>query len=45
VGGAVSVGDQIKLMEKAGFKDVECVGNTGISTSEFTVGALFTAVA
>lgn len=37
--------DQIALMEKAGFAGVECVGNTSIRTSDYTVGALFKAVA
>lgn len=36
--------DQRELMEKAGFVDVRFVGKTGVKTSEYTVGALFTAV-
>ncbi len=35
--------DQITLLEKAGFSRSECIGNTEIRTSEYTVGALFKA--
>ncbi len=38
------MGDQIKLIENAGFVDVECIGKTGIQTSEFTGGAHFVGV-
>jgi hypothetical protein len=31
-------------MQQAGFSDVEFSGKTGFSTSEFTVGALFSAI-
>jgi hypothetical protein len=37
------VRDQISLMEKAGFSEVEFVGLTGFRTSKYTVGALFRA--
>jgi hypothetical protein len=29
------------MMQEAGFKDVEFLGETGFVTSEYTVGALF----
>ena len=35
--------DQIELMQKAGFQEVECVGKTTMKTAEFTVGAHFLA--
>jgi hypothetical protein len=38
------VGDQIKLLQEAGFKEVEYAGGTGFRTSQYTVGALFRAV-
>jgi hypothetical protein len=31
-------------MEKAGFAEVRWAGNTGVKTSAYTTGALFTAV-
>lgn len=35
--------DMIELMQKAGFTDVEHLGKSGTSTSQYTVGALFKA--
>ncbi|MDA8155517.1 MAG: hypothetical protein M0Z52_03550 [Actinomycetota bacterium] len=35
--------DQLDLIKAAGFKDVEFAGDTPVSTSNFTVGALFKA--
>jgi len=43
VGGAIPVGDQLALMQKAGFISVEYLGTSGVATSRFTVGALFRA--
>jgi len=43
VGGAIPVGDLLDLLGKAGFSQVEFLGSTGITTSEFTEGALFSA--
>jgi arsenite methyltransferase len=43
IGGAVPVRDQIRLLEEAGFKEVEWLGMTGFRTSQYTVGALFRA--
>jgi hypothetical protein len=43
VGGAVSVGDLTGVMKQVGFVEVEFVGNTTVTTSEFTVGGLFRA--
>lgn len=37
------MGDQIKLLEEAGFEDVEYLGPTGFHTSQYTVGALLRA--
>nr|WP_268753197.1 hypothetical protein [Desulfopila aestuarii] len=37
--------DQIALLEKAGFSEVQFVGTTGTKTSDYTVGALFCALA
>jgi hypothetical protein len=37
------VKDQIRLMEQAGFRDIEFAGMTGMATSKFTEGALFKA--
>jgi hypothetical protein len=33
----------MKLLEEAGFKDIEYLGATGFHTSPYTVGALFRA--
>jgi hypothetical protein len=41
VGGAISVGDLTGLMEDIGFVNVEFVGTTGITTSQFTTGGHF----
>ncbi len=38
------MGDQLKLIQKAGFVNVECLGQTGIHTSEFTGGAHFVGI-
>lgn len=35
--------DQLILMENAGFTNIRYVGQTGVQTSEYTVGAHFTA--
>ncbi len=35
--------DQVGLMEKAGFIQVEHIGMSAVTTSRFTVGALFRA--
>jgi hypothetical protein len=37
------VRDQIKLLQNAGFQEVECVGKTNMKTADFTVGAHFLA--
>jgi len=39
------VRDQIALLEKAGFSEVQFIGTTGTKTSDYTVGAHFSAVA
>jgi len=44
VGGTIPVGDQLKVMEQAGFSGIEYLGQTGVRTSKYTVGALFKAV-
>jgi hypothetical protein len=33
----------MKIMDKAGFDHIEYIGTTGLSTSQFTEGALFRA--
>ena len=43
IGGTIPVRDQINIMEKVGFSDVEFLGKTGFHTSKYTVGALFRA--
>jgi hypothetical protein len=43
VAGAIPVRDQIEIIAKAGFTDVEHVGMSGFETSRFTVAALFRA--
>ena len=42
-GGAIPVRDQVELITKAGFVDLEHVGMTGFTTSRRTVAALFRA--
>ncbi len=37
--------DQVSLIESAGFREVECVGMTNVKTSDYTIGALFKAIA
>jgi arsenite methyltransferase len=44
IGGAIPGGDQITLMENAGFVKVRQLGVTPIKTSEYTIGALFSGI-
>ncbi len=44
IGGAIPVGDQVRLLQDAGFSDVEYVGTTGFRTSQYTIAALFRAI-
>jgi arsenite methyltransferase len=43
IGGTIPVRDQIDLLEKVGFSNVESPGSTGFRTSQYTVGVFFRA--
>lgn len=43
IGGAIPVRDLVGLMKSVGFVQVEYVGTTSITTSRYTIGAMFRA--